>query len=73
MISGRTLPPPQSHLRPDVDEMRMLASWMRLHPEGARQVRWRPEADPDAFVAAVLGAAREATPTAEPEVEETDG
>ena len=68
-----TLPPPQSHLRPDVDEMRMLASWMRLHPEGARQVRWRPEADPDAFVAAVLGAAREATPTAEPEVEETDG
>ena len=65
-------PPPESHLRPDVDEMRMLASWMRLHPDGARQVRWRPDLDLDAFVDAVAAAARDAVPSAEAEVEETD-
>ena len=62
--------PPESHLRPDVDEMRMLANWMRLHEGGARQVRWGPGRDPDAFVEAVLEAAREALPTVEAEAEE---
>ena len=66
------LAPPPSHLRPDVDEMRMLANWMRLHPEGARQVRWRPADDGDAFLAAVLDAVRSAVPTLHPEVEEVD-
>ena len=68
-----TLPPPESHLRPDVDEMRMLANWMRLHPEGARQVRWDEARDPDDFMDAVLAAAAEAVPSADPEVEETEG
>ncbi|PAP77979.1 DEDD exonuclease domain-containing protein [Rubrivirga marina] len=66
------LPPPESHLRPDVDEMRMLANWMRLHPEGARQVRWRPEHDADDFLEAVIDAAREAVPTNEPEDDEDE-
>jgi DNA polymerase-3 subunit epsilon len=66
------LPPPESHLRPDVDEMRMLANWMRLHPEGARQVRWRPDRDVDDFLAAVVEAAREAVPTAGPEDDEDE-
>lgn len=66
------LAPPESHLRPDVDEMRMVASWMRLHPEGSRHVRWRPDGDPEAFLEAVLAATRSAVPTADPEVEEVD-
>ena len=66
------LAPPESHLRPDVDEMRMLANWMRLHPDGARQVRWTSDRDPDAFLAAVVAAAAEAAPTTEPEMEESD-
>ncbi len=64
--------PPTTHGRPDVDEMRMLANWMRLHPDGARQVRWRADGDADAFVDEVLAAAREAAPSAEAEVDETD-
>ena len=66
------LAPPESHLRPDVDEMRMLAGWMRLHPDGARQVRWTSDRDPDDFLDAVLAAAAEAVPSAEPEMEESD-
>ena len=65
------LAPPDTHLRPDVDEMRMLANWMRLHPDGARQVRWRPDLDPEAFLASVLDAAS-AAPDAEPALEEVD-
>ena len=72
---GETFDPaasaPSAHGRPDVDEMRMLANWMRLHPDGARQVRWRPDLDADAFLDSVLAAAEEAAPTAEAEVEET--
>jgi len=64
--------PPDVHRRPDVDEMRMLASWLRLHPDGARQVRWTADADADDFLGAVVEAARQATPTAEAAVEETD-
>ncbi len=67
------LAPPESHLRPDVDEMRMLANWMRLHPDSTRQVRWYPDLGADAFRESVLDAARSAVPTAEPEVEEEDG
>ena len=66
------LAPPESHLRPDVDEMRMLANWMRLHPDGARQVRWTSDRDPDDFLDAVLTAAAEAVPSSEPEMEESD-
>ena len=66
------LPPPESHLRPDVDEMRMLANWMRLHPEGARQVRWRSGLDADDFLDAVLAAAREAVPTPDAEDDEDE-
>ena len=59
------LSPPESHLRPDVDEMRTLASWMRLHPDSARQVRWTPETDADTFAEAVLDAARQVAPDPE--------
>ncbi len=65
-------PPPESHLRPDVDEMRTLASWMRLHPGSTRQVRWTPAADADAFLADVLAAAGAAVPDDAAPVEEDD-
>ena len=65
-------PPPESHLRPDVDEMRTLASWMRLHPDRARQVRWTPGQDPDDFLAAVLAAAGAAVPDDAAPVEEDE-
>ena len=66
------LAPPESHLRPDVDEMRMLANWMRLHPDGARQVRWHDGLDLDAFLDRVVAAAHDAVPTEEAEIEEAD-
>ena len=65
-------PPPESHLRPDVDEMRTLASWMRLHPDRARHVRWAPGGDPDDFLAAVLAAADAAVPDDAAPVEEDE-
>lgn len=65
-------PPPESHLRPDVDEMRILAAWMRLHPDDARQVRWTAGDDPAAFAAAVRAAAAGAVPDDAPPVEEED-
>ena len=65
-------PPPESHLRPDVDEMRTLASWMRLHPESGRQVRWNPTLDADDFLAAVLAAAADAVPDDAAPVEEEE-
>lgn len=65
--------PPPSHLRPDVDEMRMLAGWMRIHAADTRQVRWHSGLDAGAFLDAVLDAARDAVPNAEPEVEEVEG
>ena len=66
------VPPPETHGRPDVDEMRMLANWARLHTDGARQVRWRADLDPDTFVESVLTSARDAHPDAQPLVEEVD-
>lgn len=51
------LDPPESHRRPDVDEMSTLASWMRLHPDQSRQIRWSAELDPDDFLEAVRDAA----------------
>lgn len=63
---------PESHLRPDVDEMRILAAWMRLHPEGVRQVRWMPETPPDAFRDAVLAAAASPITDDAPPFEEID-
>jgi DNA polymerase-3 subunit epsilon len=73
-------PPPESHLRPDVDEMRILAvdemrilaAWMRLHPDDTRQVRWTAGDDPHAFAAAVRAAAAVAAPDDAPPVEEED-
>ncbi|WP_412063671.1 DEDD exonuclease domain-containing protein [Rubrivirga sp. IMCC45206] len=67
------LPAPDVHRRPDVDEMRMLASWMRLNGDAARTVRWDEDTDTDDLVAAVLASARAASPTSEPVVEETEG
>ena len=34
----------------------------RLHPDGARQVRWRSDVDADVFLERVLTAAEEAAP-----------
>lgn len=75
-------PPPESHLRADVDEMRILASWMRLHAEtaadgaaadaGVRQVRWTPDTPLDRFAAAVTSAVAAARPDDTPPVEEDD-
>ncbi|HEX8297556.1 MAG TPA: hypothetical protein VF594_00230, partial [Rubricoccaceae bacterium] len=65
-------PPPESHLRPDVDEMRTLASWMRLHPDSGRQVRWTPALDADDFLAAVLAAADASVPDTAAPVEEDE-
>ena len=67
------VPPPAMHGRPDVDEMRMLANWSRLRAAGARQVRWRADLAPEAFLDAVLEAALKATPDPYPLVEEEDG
>ncbi len=66
------LAPPESHLRPDVDEMRTLASWMRLHPDSGRQVRWNPAEDADAFLARVLSAADASVPDDAAPVEEEE-
>ncbi len=66
------LTPPESHLRPDVDEMRTLASWMRLHPDSGRQVRWDPAEDADAFLARVLAAADASVPDEAAPVEEDE-
>jgi DNA polymerase-3 subunit epsilon len=65
-------PVPESHLRPDVDEMRILASWMRLHPDSARQVRWTAGLDDDDFLADVLAAAASASPDDGAPVEEDE-
>ncbi len=67
-----TRPPPDRFERTDVDEIRTLAHWMRLHPESARQVRWTPERDLDAFVADVLAAAAAAAPDDAEPVEEDE-
>ena len=56
------LPPPESHLRSDVDEMRILAAWMRRHPDAGRQVRWDPGLDPELFLTDVLLAASSLLP-----------
>jgi DNA polymerase-3 subunit epsilon len=65
-------PPPDRFERADVDEIRILAHWMRLHPGRHRQVRWAPGTDADGFVEAVLAAARAAklAPEDEPVEEE---
>lgn len=65
-------PPPDRFERADVDEIRILAHWMRLHPGEGRQVRWTPEADADAFAGAVLAAARAAAPDLGEPVEEEE-
>ena len=67
-----SLPPPESHLRPDVDEMRTVASWMRLHPDSGRQVRWSTAEDADAFLARVLVAADASVPDDAAPIEEED-
>ena len=45
------VPPPDRFERSDVDEIRILAHWMRLHP--SHQVRWSPALDFDQFVASL--------------------
>jgi DNA polymerase-3 subunit epsilon len=57
-------PAPDRFERADVDEIRILAHWMRLHPGANRQVRWTPATGTGSFVEAVLAAARAAAPDA---------
>jgi hypothetical protein len=52
--------------------MRTLAAWMRLHPDGLRQVRWTAAAAPESFRTAVLAAALGATPDDDVPFEEMD-
>ncbi|MEM1057430.1 MAG: DEDD exonuclease domain-containing protein [Bacteroidota bacterium] len=67
-----TSPPPEQHLRADVDEMRILAAWMRRFPDASRQVRWEPHLSSDEFLTDVLLAAGSAVSdtSAEPVEEE---
>ncbi|MFN3595942.1 MAG: DEDD exonuclease domain-containing protein [Rubricoccaceae bacterium] len=67
-----TMPPPETHLRADVDEIRILAHWMRLHPDPSRQVRWHDGLGAEAFLEAVLAAAAQAVPDAAEAVGEDD-
>ncbi len=64
--------PPEAHLRADVDEMRILAAWMRRFPASARQVRWYESMSSDEFLDAVLKAAGSALPDVEEEPVEED-
>lgn len=43
--------------RAEVDEINILARWVRLNEESAHHVHWTPERDPDDMVAAILAAA----------------
>ena len=59
-----TLEPPVVFGRPDVDEINILAHWVRLNEESAHHVRWTPEQTVDDLVAAVLEAAGSGAATA---------
>ncbi len=67
-----TAPAPGRFERPEVDEIRNHAHWMRFHPEATRQVRWTPDLDPDHFAAAVMLAAQTAVPDTLAPVEEEE-
>lgn len=64
--------PPEAHLRADVDEMRILAAWMRRHPGADRQVRWDPGLSSDEFLTDVLLAAGSVIPDSSAEPVEED-
>ena len=38
-----SLPPPERFDRPDVDEIRIIAHWMRLRENATKQVQWVPD------------------------------
>ena len=54
------IPAPRRFERSEVDEIRILAHWMRLHPEATRQVTWHPEIPRERFLEQVLTAVRAA-------------
>jgi DNA polymerase III subunit epsilon len=47
-------PAPETFRRYEVDEIRILAAWVRQHEASGRIVRWTPETTPDMLLAAVL-------------------
>ena len=49
-----SLPPPEKFGRPDVDEIRILAHWMRLRENATRQVHWSSPESPEAFLSRLL-------------------
>lgn len=59
---------PETFLKSEIDEIRIVAQWVRQHEGSARQVRWQPGTPVADVVAGVLRAARAAEPTAAPEV-----
>ena len=65
-----SLAPPDQFERADVDEIRILAHWMRLHEDGGRQVRWTPGMDLDVFIGEVMNAIATVTPDRAEPVEE---
>ncbi|MEM6326465.1 MAG: DEDD exonuclease domain-containing protein [Bacteroidota bacterium] len=65
-------PPPEQHLRADVDEMRILAAWMRRFPGASRQVRWEPHLPTEEFLTDVLLAAGSVLPDTEEAIEEDE-
>lgn len=66
-----TAPPPERHERADVDEVRILANWMRTHADDTRQVRWGKNESAGAFGGRVMEAVRAVAPdTAAPVDEE---
>ena len=38
-----SLPPPERFDRPDVDEIRIIAHWMRLRENATKQIQWVPD------------------------------
>ncbi|HYE95229.1 MAG TPA: DEDD exonuclease domain-containing protein [Rubricoccaceae bacterium] len=63
-------PVPERFDRQEVDAIRILAHWMRLHP--ARMVRWAPGLDPDLFLSRVLDALVAAVPDDAEAIEEEE-
>jgi DNA polymerase-3 subunit epsilon len=59
-----TEPRPRRFERHELDEIRILAHWMRLHPDGTRQVRWHADTDLARFRAHVMVAVHAAAGSA---------
>lgn len=46
--------PPERYLRPEVEEVRMLSSWLYRNQGSLRTLRWHPDCPPEAFAETVM-------------------